>query len=219
MKTSVAATLLLVAGAQAFSSQSLPVTRESSTVVYWNGMMGGGSEYIPDGFTKESYKKFKEEEAAKKQANLGRMGPRGFQSRSMQAFQEAMERGEAEHLMPVFNAEERIRKGELKKEDIPYMQRGGSWDNSDIKGAKKKAWSSRDKEYSSGGFKKEQSVSIFGYGEGLDWTGSKARQGPPETVVAAAPVFGKNYKAPNVYAMKGVKVEKEEPKKKFFGLF
>ena len=43
----------------------------------------------------------------------------------MQAFQEAMERGEAEHLMPVFNAEERIKKGELKREDIPYMQRGG----------------------------------------------------------------------------------------------
>ena len=36
-----------------------------------------------------------------------------------------MERGEAEHLMPVFNAEERIKKGELKREDIPYMQRGG----------------------------------------------------------------------------------------------
>jgi hypothetical protein len=43
----------------------------------------------------------------------------------MQAFQEAMERGEAEHLMPVFNAAERIKKGELKPEDIPYMQRGG----------------------------------------------------------------------------------------------
>jgi hypothetical protein len=43
----------------------------------------------------------------------------------MQAFQEAMERGEAEHLMPVFNAQERIKKGELKPEDIPYMQRGG----------------------------------------------------------------------------------------------
>lgn len=36
-----------------------------------------------------------------------------------------MERGEAEHLLPVFNAEERVKKGELKPEDIPYMQRGG----------------------------------------------------------------------------------------------
>jgi hypothetical protein len=82
---------------------------------------------VPDGFTAESYKAFKEAEAAKKKKNLGRLGPRGFQSRSMQAFQEALERGEAEHLLPVFNAEERVKKGELKREDIPYMQRGGSW--------------------------------------------------------------------------------------------
>ena len=100
-----------------------------------------------------------------------------------------------------------------------------SWDNSDIKGAKRKKWSARDKEYSGGGFKKEQSVSIFGYGEGLDWTGTKSRRGPSETIIAAAPKFGKNYKAPNVYSMKGVNVKgappkkDEEPKKKFFGLF
>jgi len=47
--------------------------------------------YIPDGFTAESYKKFKEEEKKKKeQRNLGRMGPRGFKSRSFQSFQEAV---------------------------------------------------------------------------------------------------------------------------------
>ena len=117
MRATAAAALLLVAGAQAFSQQPLSVVRESSTAV----SMG----YVPDGFTAESYKKFKEDEAKKKQANLGKLGPRGFKSRSMQAFQEAMERGEAEHLLPVFNAEERVRKGELKPEDIPYMQRGG----------------------------------------------------------------------------------------------
>ena len=75
MKATAVATLLLVAGAQAFTSQPLPVTRESGVVVFG---------YVPDGFTAESYKKFKEEEAAKKKANLGRLGPRGFQSRSMQ---------------------------------------------------------------------------------------------------------------------------------------
>jgi hypothetical protein len=37
----------------------------------------------------------------------------------MQSFQEAMERGEASHLLPVFDAKERVRKGELKLEDIP----------------------------------------------------------------------------------------------------
>ena len=118
MKTTAVATLLLVAGAQAFSPQPLSVARESTAL-----SMG----YVPDGFTAESYKKFKEEEARKAAAkkNLGGLGPRGFKSRSMQSFQEAMERGEAEHLMPVFNAEERVRKGELKMEDIPYMQRGG----------------------------------------------------------------------------------------------
>jgi hypothetical protein len=42
---------------------------------------------------------------------------------------------------------------------------------------------------------------------------------------AAAPKFAKNYKAPNVYNMKGINVndkkedKKEEPKKKFFGMF
>ena len=103
------------------------------------------------------------------------------------------------------------------------MQRGGSWDNSDVKGAKKKRWLQSDKEYASGGFRKEQSVSILGYGEGLDWTGSRSRRGPSESIPAAAPKFGRNYKAPNVYQMKGVKAppggEEEPPKKKFFGLF
>ncbi|KAG7356029.1 hypothetical protein IV203_000715 [Nitzschia inconspicua] len=174
--------------------------------------------YVPSGFTPESYKKFKEEEAKKKaKSNLGSLGPRGFKSRSMQSFQEAMERGEATHLLPVMNAKERIAKGELRPEDIPYMQRGGSWDNSDIKGARKKRWLSSDKEYAAGGYKKEQSVSIFGYGEGLDWTGKNARKGPaPESVFGAAPKFGRNYKAPNVNDMKK---DVSEPKKKFLGLF
>jgi hypothetical protein len=153
--------------------------------------------YVPDGFTKESYAKFKEEERKKNaKKNLGGVGPKGFRSRSMQSFQEALERGEAEHLLPVMNAKERLAKGELKLEDIPYMQRGGAWDNSDVKGAKRKKWLSSDKEYANGGFKKEQSVSIFGKGEGLDWTGTRSRTGPSQPM--------KN---------------QPEEKKKFFGLF
>ena len=173
--------------------------------------------YVPSGFTPEQYKKFKEQERKKGTAkkNLGGMGPRGFKSRSMQSFQEAMERGEASHLMPVFNAKERVKKGDLKVEDIPYMQRGGNWDNSDVKGAKKKSWLKSDKQYSSGGFKKEQSVSIFGKGDGLDWSGKRARSGPAETVKGAAPKFGKNYKAPNVNNMK----KNDGDKKKLFGFF
>lgn len=205
--------LLLVAGANAFSTQpALSATRSSLLEVN----MG----YVPDGFTAESYKKFKADEAKKKaQRGLGRMGPRGFQSRSMQSFQEALERGEADHLMPVFNAKEKIKKGQIRPEDVPYMQRGGKWDNTDIKGARnKKKWLQSDKKYSSGGFRKEQSVSIFGTGAGLDWTGSKSRTGPSESVPAAAPKFGRNYKAPNIKNMgkNGKNAAAEAPKKKGF---
>jgi hypothetical protein len=137
-------------------------------------------EYIPAGFTKETWTKFKAKEVSKKQAsNLGRLGPKGFKSRSFQSFQEALERGEAEHLLPVFNAKEKLAKKQIRLEDIPYMQRGGSWDNTDVKGARnQKKWLASDKEYSEGGYKKEQSVSIFGVGQGLDWTGARDRAGP-----------------------------------------
>ena len=93
------------------------------------------------------------------------------------------------------------------------MQRGGKWDNSDIKGARnKKTWLSSDKSYADGGYKKEQSVSIFGIGQGLDWTGKQGRTGPSETVRGAAPKFAKNYKPPNV---NDLKKEKKGP----FGLW
>ena len=118
---SITATALLatVFAVDAFTASTLTFTavRPSLTVAYG---------YVPDGLTAEQYKKIKEKEAAKA-SNLGKLGPRGFKSRSFQSFQEALERGEAAHLMPVTNAKERIAKGELKLEDIPYMQRGGAW--------------------------------------------------------------------------------------------
>jgi len=199
--------LVAFSGVESFSTSSQ--VRAPLTVCYG---------YVPQGFTEESYKKFKENEAKKKaQSNLGKLGPRGFQSRSMQSFQEALERGEAAHLMPMFNAADKLKRGEIKKEDIPYMQRGGSWDNADVKGAKRKSWLKSDKQYSAGGYKKEQSVSIFGYGEGLDWAGNKARRGPSESIPGAAPKFARNYKAPNVNSFKSD--NGGEKKKKFFGLF
>mmetsp|Transcript_13782 Transcript_13782/g.29010 ORF Transcript_13782/g.29010 Transcript_13782/m.29010 type:complete len:211 (+) Transcript_13782:81-713(+) len=210
MKSTTAILAATVATAVAFQqpttlSQSTAASRASTALF----------EYIPTGFTKESWAKFKEAEAKKKaaQKNLGRMGPKGFQSRSFQSFQEALERGEASHMMPVENAKERLRKGEIKLEDIPYMQRGGSWDNSDIKGAKKVRWLESDKEYADGGFKKEQSVSIFGFGQGLDWTGTRGVEGPS----VGAPTMKKNYKAPTVSQLKGQSTE--NPKKKLFGFF
>ena len=86
------------------------------------------------------------------------MGPRGrkrgFQSRSMFAFQQSMEEGKTGHLFPVFDAQKKIASGQLKKEDIPYMQRaGGSWTQGDVKGAKKVASNKRDKGYSNVGYK------------------------------------------------------------------
>ena len=106
--------LLLAGSASAFTTTSS--VRPSTQL---NG-------YVPDGLTAEQWKKIKAKEQEKKK-NLGKLGPRGFKSRSFQSFQEALERGEATHLMPVMNAEERVRKGELRREDIPYMQRGGNW--------------------------------------------------------------------------------------------
>ena len=41
-------------------------------------------------------------------------------------------------------AKERVKNGQMKEEDAPYMQRGGIWDNSDVKGARKKEWSKTD---------------------------------------------------------------------------
>ena len=81
----------------------------------------------------------------------------------------------------------------------------------------RKSWLKSDKQYSAGGYKKEQSVSIFGYGEGLDWAGNKARRGPSESIPGAAPKFARNYKAPNVNSFKSD--NGGEKKKKFFGLF
>jgi len=55
------------------------------------------------------------------------------------------------------------------------MQRGGSWENSDVKGAKKKQWLDSDKKYAAGGYKQYQTVSFIGWPpsslEGLNWTG------------------------------------------------
>lgn len=209
--TTTSVLILSSASTAAFQASNVRIninnhlTTSTSTTLY---------EYIPDGFTKESYAKFKKQEAAKKaKKNLGRMGPKGFQSRSFQSFQEALERGEAEHLLPVFNAKERVRKGELKKEDIPYMQRGGSWDQSDIRGAKRNKWLKSDRDYAGGGFKKEQSVSIFGVGEGLDWTGSKGRTGP------YGGGGGNKNKSQAKKNKKNGGNEDDKPKKKLFGLF
>ena len=132
--------------------------------------------YVPDGLTKEQYQKIKtQEQNALKGKDLGRLGPRGFKSRSMQAWQVAYEKGLADHAFAPFGYREKLTKGEIRKEDVPYMVRGGSWDNSDVFGARRLRWSKLDKDYAKGGYKKEQSASLLGSGPGLDWTGTRPR--------------------------------------------
>ena len=135
-----------------------------------------------------------QEADAKKKKNFGAGGARGFESRSMASFMRAQERGEAEHLFPVDPA--KVRTGEIPLKDVPYMQRGGSWTNSDLTG-KGKGWMNTgfgmyafndgkaktakankfDKMYNPGSKRDGFSVGIFGEAGALDWTGRGARSG------------------------------------------
>jgi len=144
--------------------------------------------YVPDGLSAEQWKKMQEAEKAKMK-NLGRVGPRGFKSRSFQAWQEAG----GKHLFPV--DPKKVASGEIPLKDVPYMQRKGAWDNSDLVGKDPNASklivkkSKLDVEYEGGGYRKEQSISIFGGAplpwvqryQPMDWevaTGRKKQTGP-----------------------------------------
>ena len=95
------------------------------------------SAYVPSGMSAAEWKKIQDKEKQQRTGkNFGAGGARGFKSRSFNSFVDAMERGEAPHLFAV-NPDE-VRKGNIALKDVPYMQRGGSWDNSDLKG--KKGW-------------------------------------------------------------------------------
>lgn len=141
--------------------------------------------------SKEQYEKLKAKEAEElKKKKFGAYGPQSFKSRSLQSFQKDLEAGKTGHLMPVFNAKEKLQKGLIKKEDIPYMQRMGSWDGSDV-GMKKK-WSVDDKKYNANA--KENTV---------DWSGTKQQfTGPTSRTTTTGP-----------------KKQTGEKPKKFFGLF
>ena len=83
MKTTIVAVGILATSASAFQQPATTqhISRGSSTALF---------EYIPSGFTKESWAQFKAKEKAKKdelaKKNLGRLGPKGFQSRSFQSY-------------------------------------------------------------------------------------------------------------------------------------
>ena len=85
-----------------------------------------------------------------------------------------------------------MRTGEIALKDVPYMQRGGSWTNSDLT-QKKKGWMNTGfgmNAYNDGKAKAQKankydakynavkpSVGIFGDAGALDWTGRGARTG------------------------------------------
>ena len=57
-----------------------------------------------------------------------------FRSRSFYEFNKGREEGKLQYNMPMENAKEKLKKGLIRPEDIPYMQRpGGMPDNSDLK--------------------------------------------------------------------------------------
>jgi hypothetical protein len=119
--------------------------------------------------TPEQYRKLKDKEKAAKQGkNLGAFGVQTFKSRSLVAFQKDLEEGKAGHLMPVFNAKELLKQKKIKPEEIPYMQRGGSWDGSDV--GKKFKGNAMDKKYNPN----EKP-------NGLDWMGRNVPKGPKAT--------------------------------------
>ncbi|KAG5185605.1 hypothetical protein JKP88DRAFT_289099 [Tribonema minus] len=174
--TNILATVVLVAcGAHGFApSAALPaaLARPATSSL--------SMAYIPDGLTPEQWKVIKEKEQEKASKNLGRVGATSFKSRSFQAWQEAMERGEGGHLFPVDPV--KVKRGEIPLSKVPYMQRGGSWDDEDLvkkeKGIKKKEWSPLDKAYATGGERANQSINIFGRGANLPWNGRAAFKDP-----------------------------------------
>lgn len=161
MKSFYIAVLLTIAGSNAFAPAPSTTTRLAPL-----------NAYVPDGMTLAQYNKIKAEDRRKVVGkDLARLGPRGFKSRSMQAWQEAYERGETGHSYAPFGYRQLLKEGKIKKQDVPYMVRGGSWDNADVRGARKLRWTSKDRDYAKGGYKKEQSASILGSGPGFNWTG------------------------------------------------
>lgn len=86
--------------------------------------------YFPDGMSAEQYRKLREKEKEQEsKKELGAYGPQSFKSRSLKSFQQDLEKGISKHLLPVFSAKEKVKRGDIRPEDVPYMQRGKYWEN------------------------------------------------------------------------------------------
>ena len=194
--------------------------------------------YVPSGMSKEEWAKIqKKEKDAKKGKNFGVGGARGFQSRSFNSFVSAMEKGEAGHLFAV-NPDD-VRSGKVALKDVPYMQRGGSWDNSDLSGKKGwmktgfgmtafndgkadtsnvKKWTKEDKKYAGA----EKNVGLFSWGsptgkEGVAERAKKNGISADQQMWRDSGALGKKDIAK--MAKRGSQANINAPEKKFFGLF
>lgn len=89
-------------------------------------MVAQYGSYVPDGLTAEQWSDIRMKETLSRKGNLGAVGIQKFKSRSMQAFQEAKEAGQAKHLFPVNTKT-------TPMEERPYMmRRGGDWEAIDL---------------------------------------------------------------------------------------
>ena len=109
------------------------IFKKNNTAVLFSG-------YIPDGLTKDEWNSIKKKDQKKKLKFEGTSGMK-FKSRSFYDFAKGREDGKLEYNMPMEKASEKLKKGLIKPEDIPYMQRpGGMPDNSDLKKKFKLPW-------------------------------------------------------------------------------
>lgn len=105
--------------------------------------------YVPDGMTSKQWAALKKKEEGDKKKKLKFDGTSGmkFRSRSFAEFQKGREstdpriRQKFSYNMPMEKAKEKLAKGLIKPEDVPYMQRpGGMPDNSDLKKGFRLPW-------------------------------------------------------------------------------
>ena len=96
--------------------------------------------YVPDGLSKEDWEMIKKKDKKKNLKFEGTSGMK-FRSRSFKEFAKGREDGTIEYNMPMERAKEKLNKGLIRPEDIPYMQRpGGMPDNTDLKKKFKFPW-------------------------------------------------------------------------------
>lgn len=82
--------------------------------------------------------------------------------------------------MPMLNAKELLKQKKIKAEEIPYMQRLGSWDGSDV--GKKAKGNALDKKYNAN----EKPAS-------LDWMGRNVLPGPSKNKAKSQPAPKKKF--------------------------